>query len=395
MPFGSDDSSPAIGIGTRIAPGLQAKSRELLEWTHLMTRVLASSVAVAAILCAGVSAFVGCSRGPRRPAAVIEFSRIPQADPGGRETQDVLEGIVTGAQPGQQIVLYARSGRWWVQPLVTHPFTKLSAHASTMKWTNATHLGTEYAALLVEPGYHPPPALDDLPEPGASPSGTVVATARTKGAESPPSKMLEFAGYQWRLRDTPSSRGGANNNYSSKNVWTDGNGALHMKIAREGDDWTCSEISLTRSLGYGTYKVTVRDASKLHEADVFTMFTWDYARPDENNGEMDMEYRHWPDRKENFQYVVPPHYAGQNAVRALMPAAALIHSLRWEPGRAAFQTVRAADPSGNVVAENIFTSSVPLHGIESFRMCLYINRYRKLPFQEGSEVVIEKFEYFP
>lgn len=282
-----------------------------------------------------------------------------------------------------------------VQPLVTHPFTKLSAQASVMKWTNATHLGTEYAALLVEPGYHPPPALDDLPKPDTSPNGTVVAMARTRGAASPPSKIIEFSGYQWRLRDAPSSRGGGSNNYSPENIWTDAAGALHMKISRAGDDWACAEISLTRSLGYGTYEVIVSGASKLHEADIFTMFTWDYARPDENNGEMDMEYRHWPGRKENFQYIVPPHYAGQNAVRAFMPPTTLMHSLRWEPGRAAFRTVRAADPSGRVVAEDIFTSSVPVHGIESFRMCLYINRYRKLPFEEGSEVVIEKFEYLP
>ena len=140
------------------------------------------------------------------------------------------------------------SGRWWVQPLVTHPFTKLAAQASEMKWTNATHLGTEYAALLVEPGYHRPPAPDDLPKLGASPSGSVVAMARTKGAESPPSKILEFSCYQWRLRDAPSSRGRANNNYSSRNVGTDASGALHMKIARDGDDLTCSEISLTRSM---------------------------------------------------------------------------------------------------------------------------------------------------
>jgi len=93
---------------------------------------------------------------------------------------------------------------------VTHPFTKLAAQASEMMWTNATHLGTEYAALLVEPGYHRPPAPDDLPRPGASPSGSVVAMARTKGAESPPSKILEFSCYQWRLRGAPSSRGGAN-----------------------------------------------------------------------------------------------------------------------------------------------------------------------------------------
>jgi hypothetical protein len=365
-----------------------------LDWTLLMTRVFASSIAATAILCAGVSVFVVYHRGPRKPAPVIEFSRIPQADPGGRETQDIIEGTVKGAQPGQQIVLYARSGRWWVQPLVTHPFTKVAARAPG-KWTNATHLGTEYAALLVEPAYHPPPVLDDLPKPGASPSGTVVAIARTKGAQSPPSKILQFSGYQWRLRDAPSSRGGVSNNYSPENIWTDATGALHMKIARAGDDWTCAEISLTRSLGYGTYKVTVRDTSKLHQAAVFTMFTWDYARPDENHGEMDMEFRHWPGRKENFQYVVPPYYAGQNAVRALMPVVPVIHSLRWEPGRAAFQTVRAADPSGKAVAGNIFTQSVPVHGIESFRMCLYIDRYVKLPFQEGSEVVIEKFEYFP
>ena len=46
---------------------------------------------------------------------------------------------------GQQIVIYARSGKWWVQPLVSHPFTALQPGA---KWTNATHLGSEYAALL-------------------------------------------------------------------------------------------------------------------------------------------------------------------------------------------------------------------------------------------------------
>jgi len=359
-----------------------------------MVRVFASSVAITAILCAGLSLFGGCRRGPRRQPVAIDFSRTPQADPGGRETQDIIEGIVTGGQPGQQIVLYAKSGRWWVQPLVTHPFTKLGGK-SGMKWTNATHLGTDYAAVLVEPGYRPPPVLDKLPKVGGPVGSAVIAVAVTKGAASPPSKTIEFSGYQWRLRDVPSGRGGASNNYSSKNAWTDADGALHLKITREGKDWTCAEISLTRSLGYGTYKVTVRDASKLGQADVFTMFTWDYARPDENNGEMDMEYRHWSGSRENFEYFVSPFYAGQNAIRAFMPPATLIHSLRWEPGRVAFRTVRASDRTGKAIAENIFTSSIPIHGIESFRMCLYIDRYHGQPSPEGAEVVIEKFEYLP
>jgi hypothetical protein len=364
------------------------------ESTLLMNIAFPLPVAITTVLCAAVCLVGGCSRGPSRQAAAIEFSRIPQADAGGRETQDIIEGIVTGAQPGQQIVLYAKSGRWWVQPLVTHPFTKLGGK-SGMKWTNATHLGTDYVAILVEPGYRPPPVLDNLPKVGGPAGSAVIAVVGTKGAAAPPSKTIEFSGYQWRLRDVPSSRGGANNNYSSKNAWTDESGALHMKIAREGNDWSCAEISLTRSLGYGTYKVTVSDASKLDKAVVFTMFTWDYARPDENNGEMDMEYRHWSGSRENFEYFVSPFYAGQNAIRAYMPPATLIHSLRWEPGRATFRTVRASDPASKVVAENIFTSGIPVHGIESFRMCFYIDRFHGLPSQEGSEVVIEKFEYFP
>src|SRR5262249_45063544 len=129
---------------------------------------------------------VGANVGPS-----IEFSRVPQADEGGRDKHDIIEGRVTGARPGQQIVLYARRGKWWLQPLVNHPFTKIQPNA---KWINATHLGTEYAALLVEPGFHPPTATDPLPARG----GEVAAVAIVKGQSSPPSKSLQFSGYEWR-----------------------------------------------------------------------------------------------------------------------------------------------------------------------------------------------------
>src|SRR5271169_1509712 len=175
----------------------------------------------------------------------VEFTRIPQADEGGREKHDIIEGRVAGARPGQQIVLYARSGTWWVQPLVTQPFTKIGPNS---KWSNATHLGTEYAALLVEPGYRPPATANVLP----SLSGAVSAVAVAKGAASPPSVSLRFSGYEWRVRDAPSSRGGANI-YDPKNAWTDASGALHLRIAKASGKWTCAEVSLTRSLGFGTY----------------------------------------------------------------------------------------------------------------------------------------------
>src|SRR5579884_3343600 len=69
----------------------------------------------------------------------IRFTRVPQADRGGKEKNDIIEGVVTGGRAGQQIVLYANSGnRWWVQPLVSHPFTAIQKNSG---WTNATHLG--------------------------------------------------------------------------------------------------------------------------------------------------------------------------------------------------------------------------------------------------------------
>src|SRR5262249_20582882 len=46
-----------------------------------------------------------------------------------------------------------------------------------LTWKTSTHYGTEYAALLVDPSYHPPPTLNSLPREGDG----VIAIAITKG----------------------------------------------------------------------------------------------------------------------------------------------------------------------------------------------------------------------
>jgi signal transduction histidine kinase len=99
------------------------------------------------------------------------MTRVPLADEGGPEKLDVIEGRVIGAHTGLQVVLFARSGAWYVQPLADHPFTQIQ---SDSKWRSATHLGTEYAALLVEPGYQPPATTDALPGKGGGVTAVVV-----------------------------------------------------------------------------------------------------------------------------------------------------------------------------------------------------------------------------
>jgi signal transduction histidine kinase len=112
----------------------------------------------------------GCRSRPAGSEPSVEFSSVPRAEQGGTPKLDTIEGRVVGARPGQRIVLFARSGAWYVQPFTDQPFTELQPDST---WRNSTHLGTEYAALLVEPEYSPPARMDELPKQG---DGVVAVT---------------------------------------------------------------------------------------------------------------------------------------------------------------------------------------------------------------------------
>lgn len=324
-----------------------------------------------------------CGRGNRKAIPWITFTRIPQADPDGSALNDIIEGRVSGAAPGLKIALYAKTGKWWVQPLVDQPLTDLRPDFS---WTNATHLGTHYAALLVKDGYRPQNALDVLPQTDEN----VRAVAVVPGAAQPPSHMADFAGYRWRLRDAPSSRGGKND-YSSSNISVDEKGAMHLRIAKTDKDWSCAEASLTRNFGYGTYEMVVRGLDTLEPFAVFDMFTYDYASGAQHNREMNIEFSRWgsPTLK-NAQYVLQPYYVAANVHRFTAPAGTLTFSLRWEQDRATFRTLRGA----SLVSEQIFTAGVPTPGIESMRVALYIFRSNIAKVERPMEVAIERFSYF-
>ncbi len=298
-----------------------------------------------------------------------------------------------GARPGQQLVLYARSGQWWVQPLTNEPFTRIQPDS---KWSNSTHLGTEYAALLVEPGYHPLLKLGALPTEG----GAVVAVATVTGGPGPREvfKTVHFSGYEWKVRTASSNRGGSINTYDPANVWTDAGGALHLKIANISGKWTCAEVSLTRSLGYGSYRFVVRDSSHLEPAAVLSMFTWEDSDQNPNHREIDLEITRWGDPlSKNAQYEIQPYYVPANVDRYMVPSGILTYSFQWEPGTISFRTIRGAN-GGNEsrpVADHVFSSGVPTPGGESVHMNLYIYKSSASPVKHQNEVVIEKFEYLP
>ncbi|AXC10546.1 hypothetical protein ACPOL_1198 [Acidisarcina polymorpha] len=291
--------------------------------------------------------------------------------------------------------MYARSGPWWIQPWPEQPFVTIQPDST---WSTSTHLGFEYAALLVNPDYHPAPTLDTAPTAG----GPVAAVSTVKGTgeiQVAPTVPIKFSGYDWTVRTISSDRGGLNNLYDGDNAWTDANGAIHLRIKRREGRWSCAEVVLKRSLGYGTYIVTVHDVSHLESAAVLSLNTFDDWGGDQHYREFDVEASRWGDAssKNNAQYGIQPFYIPGNVAPFVAPAGTLTHSVHWEPGRASFKTVRGPSTraEGPVVAEHVFTSGVPTPGTERFQFLFYVVASEKSPMQHDSEVIIDKFEYLP
>jgi hypothetical protein len=344
-------------------------------------------VAGATVLSACLSAGCGRSSPPS-----IEFTQVPEASVGGPHATAPIAGRVKGARANQQIVLFARAGAWWVQPLRSRPFTHIEADST---WKSSIHLGTEYAALLVEPDYHPPITASALPAIGAG----VVAVASVRGTGTyvePEQKTIAFSGYDWAIRQGANERYGRNE-YDARNVWVDADGHLHLLLTERNGRWTSAELRLTRHLGYGTYLFEVRNVSPMDPAAAFSMYTWDESGADQNYREMNVDISRWGDpRARNARYVIQPNQVATNVFLFEAPPGPLTYSIKWEPGRASFATMRgSAGGPALPAAQWQATAGIPSPRTESIHLTLLYVHSAPAPPSGSVEVVIEKFTYLP
>jgi len=371
----------------------------MLSRLHIVARTATFSALAVCVLLAG------CRSSPNTSAPTVAFSKVPAAQESrynidiiedGDYTKDMIEGRATGARPGQRIVVYAKTdGRWGVCRQSGQRFTNIEADG---RWKASVHLGTEYAALLIDPTYNPPEQTESLPIVG---SGVmVVAVVNGEGpAPVPPSpKVLNFSGYEWKTSTGPIFRAGSRNFFDPANVWTDESGALHLRISGSAEKWTAAELKLTRSLGYGTYRFQVRDVSALEPSATLTLITWDGVGTESNRRELDVEFGRWGYLdNDNIHYVVQPYYVPANFVAFRTPAGVYTHSFHWEPGQVTFSTVAGSGnaAAGRVINQHVFTSGVPSPGGHSVRIALYVFHQGHIPLRHENEVIIDKFEYLP
>jgi hypothetical protein len=345
---------------------------------------------IVTIICVFV---LGCRSQMPIPKPSIEIVGLPPASLGGPEQMVPIEGRAVGATSGERVIVYAKNDIWWVQPFKSRPFTTIESDST---WKTSTHLGSEYAALLVDPDFHPQPRLAELPRVGEG----VKAVVSSKGGAALPGalKTIHFSGYDWTVRAAASDRGGETHSYDPANAWTDNNGYLHLRMGEREGNWSCAQVNLTRSLGYGTYKFVVQDSSRLATSGVLGLFTLDERRPEDTRIELDIELSQWgiPGSK-NAQYVIQPYYIPENIARFDVPPGIATHILRWEPGFASFKTFHGAVESVGVksVSEHAFTSGIPAPAAETVHIDLYDFFHSKSSLRHPIEVVIEKFEYLP
>jgi hypothetical protein len=347
----------------------------------------------------------GCHSSPTISAPTIAFSKVAAAyqespyktDITERDYKtDITDGRVTGARPGQRIVLYAKTdGRWGVCPQSGQLFTNIEADG---RWKASVHLGLQYAALLVDPTYNPPEQTESLPIVGNGVVALTVVDGEGPAPVLPSPKMLNFSGYEWATSTGPIFHAGSRNFFDPANVWTDERGALHLRISGSPGKWTAAEVKLKRSLGYGTYRFRVRDVSHLEPSAVLTLITWDGVGTESNRRELDVELGRWGYLDNtNVNYVVQPYYVPANYVAFRVPPGLYTHSFRWEPGKVMFSTVAGwgNTGAGRVISQHVFTSGVPTPEGETVRIALYVFHQGHIPLKNENEVIIDRFEYLP
>ena len=330
--------------------------------------------------------------GPARSEPSIQFTTIPAAAAGGTERMALLSGRVTGARAGQRIVIYTKSGVWWVQPLTAQPFTTVAPDCDVAEHDSS--------------GYGIRGACSWTPDIARrirrtrcrrSVSGVVaIATVKGTGHFAPrPRKMLTFSGYEWDVRHIPERsrrperlRPGQRLDRRGRAAAPEA-GAARRPVDQRGSD-PDARLGLRHLPLHGPRYFGSRSGGGAR------LLTWDDEGVDQNHRELDVEISRWGDPDPQRAVVAAAVLrAGQRrtVLCAGRDADAFV-PMGARPRRV--QNVRGARAAeGAQVAGHDFTSGVPTPGGERVRMNLYCFRFAPVAPQKDVEVVIERFQYVP
>ncbi|MAE70916.1 MAG: hypothetical protein CME06_10665 [Gemmatimonadetes bacterium] len=292
----------------------------------------------------------------------------------------------------ERVVLWVKTDRWYVQPLLSDPFTDICQYGF---WENWTWGGDRIVALLVDESYdpllnpggvrdaHPAEqtgviAFDDCPAPG--------------GAE----RYLKWSDYTWIVKNGGPWGPGPNMWSDDPSlVWADAVG-LHLTIQPLDSVWYCTEVWLDLDLGYGAYEFRVATPVDTFAPEVVVgLFVYE-----SDTQEIDVEFATFGDsRPENAQYVVQPWWRPENMeLFDIGPDPQTTHRFEWSAGRVDFTSWIGHGDYPPAPEDVIHTWSntepdVPVPGGEFLHLNLWL--LGGAPPSDGQpvEVVVESFRF--
>jgi len=318
-----------------------------------------------------------CPNAPARPPTVSIAGLEPKAV--------VVRGVVRNvALTGLRILGWARTDRWYPQPVLDAPFPALAADGT---WSYTTHPWEQVAVLLVDERYTLPGASIDY-HPATDPG--VVAWA-----EQPASKVVTFSGHRWWVKDSaPFATDPGPCVFSRENVSLAADG-LHLRVVERAGVWTCAEAVLDAPQGYGVY--TFQLAGRLDALDpqeVFSPFLFESPAR-----EIDIEFSQTLASPLDAQYVIQPFTRPGNLRRFALPAVTeSTHRIVWRADAVEFLSWRGFAPfppaSGDVLQGWTYTGpDIPPPGRMRVRVNLWLSGGLPPVGGAGSEVVVRAFAH--
>jgi hypothetical protein len=227
-------------------------------------------------------------------------------------------------------------------------------------------------------------------------AAAVVPVVSAWGARPSAPRTIEFSGYTWTVKASAGKVGPGPNHFSSssRNVWVDAEGKLHLRITSSRGRWYCAEVVNTQSLGRGTYTWMLDSpVDALDRNVVLGLFTWN-DDPAYNHREIDWEAARWGNAADptNGQYVVQPWDGDGNLQRILLTpgASPSTQSFTWGVRSVSFASSSASPASWTYAGPD-----VPPPGGENARMNLWLFRGAAPSDGREVEVVIRSFQFQP
>jgi hypothetical protein len=236
-----------------------------------------------------------------------------------------------------------------------------------------------------------------------------VETSAPSGGGSVPSppgaSQIVFSGITFNVR---SGTGGPGPNaWSAQNVWVDGSGYLHLKIANNTGQWSTAEIYTDQAFGFGTYQYKIVGHPEALDKNV-VLGLFDYPTPDvgpDGTNEIDIEFATWGGAQaEHGNFTVWPALAGNSpathAFDATPNTGLSTHRFNWTSKQVAFQSMAGlTNKTRGMYANWTYAPADYLTLIPQSPTPLHINLwlFQGNPPSDGleTEIVISEFTFTP